>query len=96
MIFWAVSSGSDTTTGGNVLSFCFVDITLISNHLLSLHAGAPAAALKNIPTVPISALADTILCKSTFPLVPTTFMINYSQLPARRFDHCLGFYETNT
>ena len=30
------------------------------------------------------------------PLVPTTFMINYSQLPARRFDHCLGFYETNT
>ena len=26
-------------------------------------------------------------------LVPTTFMINYSQLPARRFDHCLSFYE---
>lgn len=44
-----------------MLSFCFVDITLISNHLLSLHAGAPAAALKNIPTVPISALADAIL-----------------------------------
>ena len=26
-------------------------------------------------------------------VVPTTFMINHSQLPARRFDLCLGFYE---
>ena len=26
-------------------------------------------------------------------VVPTTFMINYSQLPARLFDHCLAFYE---
>ena len=26
-------------------------------------------------------------------VVPTTFMINYSQPPARRFDRCLGFYE---
>ena len=26
-------------------------------------------------------------------VVPTTFMINYSQLPAQQFDHCLDFYE---
>ena len=26
-------------------------------------------------------------------LVPSTFMINYSQLPTQWFDHCLDFYE---